>query len=214
MPPMRYKIWQWGEECKKGSYEAFNVGLTTRAKHGDADSPFMVANEMIALRLGRILGLPIPDGVIIERDGEPFFASMNINLEGFNLPPADASAVTRELGDLACGVIVFDIWIVNKDRHEFNLHYDNTKKAIYLIGQGACLYENEGFVRLLKNKDSIGIGPHCLASTITSVKPAREWVNKIAQIPRYVIRDIIVEAAHLGVPVDDIKEYVDFLVER
>lgn len=214
MPAMHYKIWQWGSPDTQGSGEAYNVGLTSRAKRADEHQPFIVANELIALRLGKVLGLPIPDGVIIEREDVPYFASMNFNIEGLNLPPADPTASAREIPSLACGILVFDIWIVNRDRHAKNLHFDKTRKALYLFDHGHALYEHTGFDRLLKNTDSLGIGPHCLAPEISNLMYVEEWVERLFKIPDFYIRESISEGVRVGVPINELSEYAAFLKDR
>jgi hypothetical protein len=214
MPAMNYKIWQWGPKCRQGTLEAWNVGITTRAKRGGQDSPFAIANELIALRLGKAIGLPIPDGFVIWRDDEPYFASMNFNLDEWNLPPADVVAVATDTVDMACGVLVFDCWIVNNDRHHLQLHYDKTKKALYLFDHHLALYGIEGFSRLMKNVNSLGVRFHCLIQEITNLMYVNQWIERIAAIPKYYIREAVREGAYVGVPPVDISSYVDFLCER
>ncbi|MCB9654160.1 MAG: hypothetical protein H6729_08540 [Deltaproteobacteria bacterium] len=53
---------------------------------------YVVANELIAEHLARALLLPIPPGFIIEHKGKPHYVSLNFNLSGEDLPPANPQA--------------------------------------------------------------------------------------------------------------------------
>ena len=64
MNTIRYKIWQWGELTNQGSNVQYNVGIATKAKRSNVN-PFALSNELICLRLGLALSLPVPLGVII-----------------------------------------------------------------------------------------------------------------------------------------------------
>lgn len=83
--------------------------------------PFVAANELIAVRLGRHLGLPVLDHAVAEMVGNEFFASQLMTTGTF------APAITESLlagcsnRDRVHGIAVFDIWLCNVDRHHENL---------------------------------------------------------------------------------------------
>ncbi len=140
---------------------------------------------------------------------------MNFNLDEWNLPPADVTAIADEQMRLACGVLVFDSWIINNDRHDEQLHYDKIKRALYVFDHHKALYGEEGFVRLMNHANSLGVRFHCLIKEIKSLVFVDEWLDRISQIPRYYIRDAIVDAAYVtGSLIVDINSYTDFLCER
>jgi hypothetical protein len=78
------------------------------AKRATADHPFTVANEYVCGQLGRLLGLPIPPGFTVVAGGTVYHVSMDFNLAGQALPPADAAALVAHDPDLASGIVVFD----------------------------------------------------------------------------------------------------------
>jgi hypothetical protein len=113
MPATRYQIWGWGDRQTGVTEEQYLVGVTTRAKRASSHCAFTVVNEYVCQELGRMLGLPIPVGAILEREGVPYYASLDFNVEGQKLPPADAVALAGDLPDLSLGIVMFDIWIGN-----------------------------------------------------------------------------------------------------
>ena len=80
------------------------------------------------------MGLPIPLGVILERDRQLYYASLHVAVAGEKLPPAtedDLDAIAAD-ESLACGIVMFDSWIVNEDRHVGNISYLDETRSTYL----------------------------------------------------------------------------------
>jgi hypothetical protein len=125
MPARRYKVWQWGGlRPEHGVSDRYDVAITTIAKGNSPEtSAFTVANELVCARLGAAIGLPMPAYAIVERDGEPYFASLDFNIEGQQLPPFNVPRITNEQPALVCGILVFDIWTLNSDRHDTNIAF-------------------------------------------------------------------------------------------
>src|SRR5258707_13024677 len=139
MPVLRYKIWAWGgvDSSAGGVSDQYLVGIQTRAKKGTEEtSIYTVPNELICCQLGQVLGLPVPTGVVIERNEEAYYASLDFNIEGHNLPPADTAALARDQPFLVCGILAFDAWVVNPDRHSRNLSYSALTSRVYLFDHG------------------------------------------------------------------------------
>ncbi len=59
MNSLRYKLLRFAGPTFDGSNDQFDVEMAAKAKYSP-DNPYEVANEMIALRLGLALGLPVP----------------------------------------------------------------------------------------------------------------------------------------------------------
>lgn len=215
MPRMNYRIWHWGEDASQGVCQIYDVALTTKAKSGMGIGRFVVANEIVCQRLGKILGLPVPEGTIIQDDEDnAFYASLNFNVNGLNLPPANAEQVAQEQPHLACGTIVFDIWMANGDRHENNLHYDSTRKQLYIFDHSHALFGTEGPLRLNTLGNDLGIPSHCLALEAVSLQDAAFWVGRAKQIPIYCIREALVEATYGGLPPEAIDDALESIVKR
>jgi hypothetical protein len=85
------------------------------------DNPLVGANELIAARLASKLGLPVLGHAVISWQGELFFASNWMNKSQFS-PALDQELFLKcENRDCIYGAVVFDAWLINKDRHNENL---------------------------------------------------------------------------------------------
>ena len=87
MPVTSYKILAWGTPVGHGVSGAQYVNVSGVAKRNSEREPHIVASELIAARLGQAILLPIPPAFIVDRDGAPWFASLNFNLAGESLEP-------------------------------------------------------------------------------------------------------------------------------
>lgn len=83
------------------------------------ESPHLVYNEFVALRLAQLLRIPVADGVLtIAGDGYAY-ASLEVALPGLDLPDmrkSDYPKVANRYPDQAAAILAFDYWIGNRDR--------------------------------------------------------------------------------------------------
>jgi hypothetical protein len=105
MPATSYKVWAWGPPIGIGATGACYVGVAGVAKKATANEPYIVANEIFCNSMARILLLPCPPGATLDKEGEPYFFSLDFNLAGQALPPASASAIVA-LDPRACPQLV------------------------------------------------------------------------------------------------------------
>lgn len=97
------------------------------------EHPTVGANEWIAARLAEALGLPVLDHRLVTMGGEIFFASAWMQKPTF-YPAIDAELFNRcENRDRVYGVVVFDTWLINQDRHGANLVVRNAKGGNHLM---------------------------------------------------------------------------------
>jgi len=81
--------------------------------------PHNVYNEIVALRLGQKLGIPLADGAIVNSQSGPAYASLAICKSGVELPDLMTywfGLCAERYPDEAAALAVFDIWIGNFDR--------------------------------------------------------------------------------------------------
>ncbi len=215
MNEIRYKIWRWlGQNLADGaSGDMYDVAIGTKAKHCP-DNPFAVANELLALRLGMALGLPIPVGYALEHDGKLYYASLHVAVASETLPKATAADIAAILQNeyLACGIIVFDSWILNEDRWAKNICYDDESGRTVIFDHERSLYTGQRSA-IEKNEDSIGIGNHCLLG-IKSLHWFGDWHRKVMDIPDWYIRESVKFVTTLGLPPAEEKFMGDFLIAR
>jgi hypothetical protein len=135
--------------------EADDDGTYVAKFRGAAQGPRALVAELICGELGRLLGLPVPQLVLIELDAllarsEPdqeiqqllrASAGLNIALDylpgSLNWEPALAPPPDR---DLAAAVVWFDAFITNVDRTPRNPNMLRWHRQLYLIDHGAALY--------------------------------------------------------------------------
>jgi hypothetical protein len=135
--------------------EADDDGTYVAKFRGAAQGPRALVAEVIAGELGRLLGLPVPQLVLIELDAvlarsEPdeeiqqlLRASAGLNLALDYLPGAlnwEPALAPPPDPELAARVVWFDALISNVDRTPKNPNMLRWHRALYLIDHGAALY--------------------------------------------------------------------------
>lgn len=209
-PVLRYMFLKHGPTFLTDG-EQFNATIGAKAKRARKDT-HEVANELIGLQLGRLLGLPIPDGVVVEDENEWLFASLNVSPE--DLPPVTDDGIQQILANnfLATGIIYFDAWIVNGDRSRRNISYLHETKEIVVFDHGNALWLGDGR-SLLKSRDSLGIGQHCLKG-IDSLDRLPEWHKRASDIPEWMIKDAVFSGVGHGLDPNEAEQLLAFLLER
>lgn len=114
-------------ETSSGSNDVWHGSARVVVKTVDAHSnPGLAANEFIATRLAMALGVPVPMGDAADWEGHRAFVSAQVDLAGEVPPPADVGAVVAKMSEQAAMIFIFDVFILNDDRHEENLLYHPT----------------------------------------------------------------------------------------
>jgi len=215
MPATRYKIWAKGNHVGRGAMESLHVGIAGVAKKANAGLPFAVANELICGHLARAILLPVPPGFIIEQDGAPWYVSLNFNLAGEDLPPVNAGALIRAQPRVACGIVLFDIWVVNIDRNNVNLAFDQSTNRVQIFDHGHAFYHTtNGQAYLQERRDQLGVAGHCLIGELNSVSEAMDWLRRIRSVPEFYIKEVVQAAVEVGLPSQDRVFCTDYLLDR
>jgi hypothetical protein len=135
--------------------EAGDLGLYVLKFHGAGQGPLALAAEIIAGEIGRLLGLPVPELVLVQVD-EAFGrneqdpevrdllrASTGLNLGMDYLPGSlmfDPAAGDRADPEFASRLVWFDAFVTNVDRTARNPNLLSWHKKLYPIDHGAALY--------------------------------------------------------------------------
>jgi hypothetical protein len=135
--------------------EADDLGLYVLKFHGAGQGPLALAAEIIAGEIGRLLGLPVPELVLVEMD-EAFGrnehdeevrdllrGSVGLNLGMDYLPGSmmfDPAAGDQASADFASRLVWFDAFVTNVDRTARNPNLLCWHKKLYPIDHGAALY--------------------------------------------------------------------------
>jgi hypothetical protein len=135
--------------------EADDLGLYVLKFRGAGQGTLALVSELIAGEIGRVLGLKIPELVLVEVDAalgrnEPdaeirhlLQASIGLNLALDYLPGStmfNPAAKDRADSSVASEAVWFDAFVTNVDRTVKNPNLLYWHKTLYLIDHGAALY--------------------------------------------------------------------------
>ncbi len=135
--------------------EADDDGLYVLKFHGAAQGPKSLIAELVSGEIGRSMGLPVPEIVLVELDPvlakaepDPEIQELIAKSGGLNLgldflpgslafAPAAPPEITPEL---AAQVVWFDAFTLNVDRTPRNPNLLSWHRKLWLIDHGASLY--------------------------------------------------------------------------
>jgi hypothetical protein len=213
MSATRYKIWAIGKPMGQGASNSFHVGVAGIAKGNSDSMPYIVANELLCGTLASLVLLPIPPSFLIDHDNRPHFVSLNFNLAGEDLPPADPAALVAAHAELAGGIVAFDVWIANSDRHAGNLAFDQITQKVQIYDHCHAFYPGT-LAALTAKKDDLAIGGHCLSPHLNSLVGVKKWCEYMGSMPEWQIRECVQSASQVGLPANEVDPCVEFLVNR
>jgi hypothetical protein len=196
--------------------QSVHVGVAGVAKKANPGMPHAVATELLCANLARSLLLPVPPSFIVEDGaGVPYHVSLNFALAGQNLPPADTAALVAAHPHLACGIVMFDVWVGNIDRHNGNIAFDQIGNKVNVFDHSHAFASGVDVAAWLNaNLGQIGIGGHCLCPHIQDVTPMVDWHARIAGVPEFFIRGAVKEMTTVGLPQPMETPCADHLVHR
>jgi hypothetical protein len=210
-----YRLTRLATSHRGGMNQAIDADIRGVAKTND-HSPYTIANEVIAARLGQCLGLPVPAGVVAEHSGRLFYLSLDVSKEGRALPPIIAGDFVAAEPWLAAGAVIFDMWIANSDRHTGNISHDPAfsppRPAFFdhghaLLGTG----DPNGLDRLRAAEGELGCvgrpplegNRHALLDLVSSAADLYAWAARVGELPDFVVADACANARELGLLPDD-----------
>jgi hypothetical protein len=160
--------------------------------------------------------LPCPPGALMQKDVDTYFFSLDFNIAGETLPPASASALVAKNPRLAWGIIVFDAFVTNGDRHPGNIAHDTGTDKIQIFDHSHAFVGPGGDIdqTLTARRNDLAIGCHCLAAEINTIDGRDDWINKVELVPNYFIEGLIVAACDCGIPPDKKDLLITFVKHR
>lgn len=217
MARSRYKLWSEGNALPLGGATgALNIGMAGIAKKATAAFPHVIINEIICNRIAQILLLPCPPGALMEKGSELYFFCLDFNISGMSLPPVIPSDVISVSPILAWKIILFDILIMNADRHDQNIAHDTTSNAIQIFDHSHAFTSASGDIEanLARKSPALSIGEHCLAKEITVTDGFENACNVVKAIPDFFIEGVVEEACEVGLPKLHARLCIDILRTR
>ena len=217
--------------------EADDDGMYVLKFRGAGQGPKVLIAELVAGEIGRALGLPVPEIVLVELDpmlsnAEPdeeiqdlLKASVGLNLALDFLPGALAfSPATAQGIDPAFAALVvwFDAFVMNVDRTPSNPNIVLWHRKPWLIDHGAALYLHHSW----SDMESRGISPfpqiakHILLPFAGSIVEANATAKRVIT-PALItsILDLVPESwidttPAVDRPVGTRQDYFDYLTRR
>jgi hypothetical protein len=216
--------------------EADDEGLYVLKFRGAGQGPKALIAELIGGELARVAGLPVPELVFINLDGELartepdpeiqelIRASAGLNIALDYLPGSvmfDPVAV-KPAAALASAVVWFDAFISNVDRTPNNTNLLMWHRGLQLIDHGAALYFHHAWDNAIaRAKDPFTrIKDHVLLPFASELKDADARLSTL--ITSDAIRDIVAQVPDAWLtdtsafksPQENRQAYVDYLLKR
>jgi hypothetical protein len=210
------------DDQHQGINPAWWVQHQSYAKANSPTSELCVANEWVAGHLANFLRLPVPPFALFRATGHPrkMFASLRFGER--DTPPNDCRPLQCIAADrrLCTGIIVFDIFIANGDRHRENIKVDDPihPQEFSLIDHERALLGpkkgDQAIQRLLRLWDELGIDNHCLAPHLDTAEHIEHWTQMVRFIPWPTLRALCDEATELGATKPLADKLYEFLEHR
>lgn len=152
----------------------------------------------------------------MESSNDTYYFSLDFNIAGQQLPPVDPGAVVAAHPELSWGIILFDILVMNSDRHAGNVALDAATQKVQIFDHSHAMLTPGGDIdqNLSSRQHSLAIGGHCLAQEIGSRAGMQTWLDRIQMIPDYFIEGVVAAATECGVPANKAVDISDFLKDR
>ena len=187
--------------------------------------PTVGGNEWIAARLADAVGLPVLDHRILTMGSNLFFASAYMGKGTF------APAITADLfkkcenRDRVYGIVVFDAWLINRDRHNQNLIVRRPKKSaerrlLLLNDHSHLLVSPSGPTQINRLMDRVDDPPgnfvslHFIRQAITDAAQLTEALDRVETLSEKTIRAAIASTPAELLSISDQAIYADFLIKR
>lgn len=189
-------------------------------KTASPQAAYTVVNEYVASRIAGLLALPVPPGAITQLDdGTLSFVMMKFGKKGDKPPPADAHDFVQNRPRLAAGIVLFDAWVLNKDRHAENLAwYPGGQGWVSIFDHGHALFGTEadkGVETLNSMVNDPCLGHGCLVGELTVASDVESWIEQIEAVRDSAIKEICQPLTGLGVCIrDESVKLEEVLVHR
>jgi hypothetical protein len=195
-----YEVAAVGSFMGTGVSDAKACTLAGVVKLAHPSAPYTVANEYICGRLATAIGLPTPPGTIAKMDdGTLAYVMLRFGLKGDKPPPADPPLIASNKARLAAGVVVFDDWILNADRHPANMAYvPDAGLSIFDHGHALLGTTDSGAVAHLTAKANTVCLGGALAPHLSKSDDLFRWASRIRQVDDELVREFCDTPRRLG----------------
>ncbi|WP_155945621.1 hypothetical protein [Micromonospora sp. CNB394] len=208
----------WYGALVEDSTSVSAVRVAAYARRNTPQRRFAVVNDYVASTLGTAAGLPVPPGTLLRvGQGELGYLSLGFSDKGDRPPPVIPPVFAHERPWDATGIIAFDQWILNNDRHDANL--------AYLPNSGVAVFDHD--MALICNPpsgDACGsletgleqtVKDHILARHLTTAEYFPEWCDRIKSVGKREIRRVVSTCQDANLIDRNVRDkLIDFLEHR
>jgi hypothetical protein len=190
--------------------------MSAVAKKATPQMPYIVGNEIACSMIARAMLLPCPPGALLDKNGDTYFCSLDFNTAGQALPPIDPPAVAGAFPDLSWGITLFDVLVINGDRHPSNISHNTQAGQLTIFDHSHAFMAPSGDVaaRLASVKGVPGIGGHCLGAALNTWHGFATWCARVKSLPDYFLEGAVDTACNVGIPAASRGAIYDFLRDR
>lgn len=181
------------------------------------DMPWLVANEFLGSRLATAIGLPTPPGDLGQDPNHPLlWVTTVIEAEDMPFAPADTDALVEREPDLAAGIFVFDVWILNIDRNDENLITHPRKLGVWVIDhEQAFAADKTGEPGIPGRCRDRALPWHLFRDSSLDQGKLADWSARVLHLPPSVIKRIVNDGARRDLyDREMVTELVDFISYR
>lgn len=143
---------------------------------------FEIVNEYVCARLAHTIGVPCPPGdfSIVSEPNEIAWVSPLALQE--TPPPANPEDIHESNPSLCAGILAFDTWVLNLDRHDWNIIH-SANSGTWIIDHGQTLFYrgDDPATALGSTKNQQMTARHLLAAS-TSEDDLLTWCKRIATV--------------------------------
>lgn len=232
MPRTHYTIRSKERNASGGVNDSWIVTSDFIAKANTDDSPYLIANELIAGNIAAWLRLPVPPFGLMREAGrhkghKMMFASLRFTRSDAmpdDFPPDICNA---KMPELCVGILLFDTLIANADRHRYNIQCDrlSNPRRILIFDHDHSLFgvlPKKGIDRLKSLQNRLGISggsvthgnAHILLRHLNDINLFGEWYDRIESIPDWFIRGACEDARGLPLSRKEVDAAAAFLIKR
>ncbi|MFI8301931.1 hypothetical protein ACIF80_00510 [Streptomyces sp. NPDC085927] len=208
-----------GAAIEESSGGVHHVRLNAFARQNTAERPYAVVNDYIASKLGAAAGVPVPPGNLLGLHGGGYgYVAMAFGERGDTAPPVIPPTFCVERPWEACGIIAFDQWVANTDRHNRNLAYVADVGVAAFDHDLALInhyHPSADAKAALAGSLDLECKGHCLPPHVVDMSHFPEWFERIASVTRREIMQIV-DTCHSARLVDaSLRDaLIDFIEHR
>lgn len=199
-----YTVDTWGARVGAGATDPQYCTLNGVAKVAPAGGrPYLVANEHVCSRLASMINLPVPPGVIVEASsGDVGYVVLRFGNANERPPRLIPTDLTNDHPAIAAGILAFDCWVANGDRHTENVAYSPGIWPPMAFDHSHAFFGDPG--NLGRLADHALLAPVGVLAQYISDDPAQfqEWVDRVQSIRPGVIAEVLESLVARGI-IDD-----------